>query len=142
MNWEHPKNGRGQFDPLLKDYKEDAQEFLTQLGKGGLQAAVDYFGGAPDQEQYMPEWPDSERVGWQMYETVTEGTPISPVFATAEELAHWLADNEANAGVASYKAWLATVQAGWAPTMVYSPEKGLEDGVTAMLDTKPPTEPT
>jgi hypothetical protein len=30
----------------------------------------------------------------QMYETTTEGTPMSPVFAKAEEIAQWLADHE------------------------------------------------
>jgi hypothetical protein len=31
--------------------------------------------------------------GWQLWETCSEGSPISPVFATAEELADWAADN-------------------------------------------------
>jgi hypothetical protein len=30
----------------------------------------------------------------QMYETTSEGTPMSPVFAGAKELAQWLADHE------------------------------------------------
>ncbi len=31
--------------------------------------------------------------GYQLWETCTEGSPISPVFATAEELADWCAEN-------------------------------------------------
>jgi hypothetical protein len=31
--------------------------------------------------------------GWQMWETTSEGSPISPVFETAEALADWLAAN-------------------------------------------------
>lgn len=31
--------------------------------------------------------------GWQLWETVTEGSPISPVFRTARELAAWCAGN-------------------------------------------------
>lgn len=34
--------------------------------------------------------------GWQMWETASEGSPMSPVFATAEELARWLADSGAS----------------------------------------------
>jgi hypothetical protein len=28
--------------------------------------------------------------GYQMWETVTEGSPVTPVFTNAEDLAHWL----------------------------------------------------
>lgn len=31
--------------------------------------------------------------GWQMWETTSEGSPISPVFETAEALADWLAES-------------------------------------------------
>lgn len=34
--------------------------------------------------------------GWQMWETTSEGSPISPVFTTPEELAQWLADSGAS----------------------------------------------
>lgn len=34
---------------------------------------------------------------WQMWETTSEGSPISPPFATPEELARWLADTGASA---------------------------------------------
>lgn len=33
--------------------------------------------------------------GYQLWETVSEGSPISPVFATPEELARWVSDNRA-----------------------------------------------
>ncbi len=32
--------------------------------------------------------------GYQLWEITSEGSPISPVFATAEELAIWIVDNE------------------------------------------------
>ena len=41
--------------------------------------------------------PIEERTHYQMYETCTEGTPISPVMETPENLARWLADNGASA---------------------------------------------
>lgn len=42
------------------------------------------------------EWEGTEPpvgVGWQLWETVSEGSPVSPVFVTAEYLADWCADN-------------------------------------------------
>jgi len=59
--------------------------------------------------------------GWQMWETVSEGSPISPVFKTPEELARWLADTGASScgtRTASYDQWLSMIRQGWAPTMI------------------------
>ena len=44
---------------------------------------------ADNVETYEPPVGD----GWQMWETTSEGSPQSPVFATAEELAEWCAAN-------------------------------------------------
>ncbi len=52
--------------------------------------------------------------GWQMWETVSEGSPVSPVFATADALVDWLVN------VRGY-AWHAAdafVRSGWAPSFV------------------------
>jgi hypothetical protein len=75
--------------------------------------------------------------GYQMWETVSEGSPISPVFATPEELARWLADTGASAFgdmTATYEQWLATCKKGWAPSAVLSADKGLRSGVEALTD--------
>jgi hypothetical protein len=67
----------------------------------------------------MPEWPESERTHLQMYESTSEGTPISPVMETPEQLARWLADNGASAFgdmTATYEQWLETAKDGWAPS--------------------------
>lgn len=72
--------------------------------------------------------------GWQMWETTSEGSPMSPVFKTPEELAHWLADTNASAFgslTATYEQWLSMIGAGWAPSAVYTPETGLISGVEA-----------
>jgi hypothetical protein len=45
----------------------------------------------PAPQHYMPEWPGHDDLGWCLYETVSEGTPVTPVFATAEELIDHLA---------------------------------------------------
>jgi hypothetical protein len=57
----------------------------------------------------MPQWKPGEATCFQMYENVTEGTPLSPVMDSPEALAQWLADNKASAFAdhpASYEAWL------------------------------------
>jgi hypothetical protein len=48
----------------------------------------------PMLEPQMVELMQGVRNHLQMYETTTEGTPLSPVFAQAEELAQWLAAHE------------------------------------------------
>ena len=43
----------------------------------------------PDPTQYMPVF-EGDDLGWCLYETVSEGTPITPVFATSEALVEHL----------------------------------------------------
>jgi hypothetical protein len=97
------------------------EEFKEDVKAQGLEDALEYWGGGPYTHNYMPEWAKDEATHYMMYETCTEGTPISPAFATKEELAHWLADTGASAfgkRVASYEAWLNTIEAGYAPSAV------------------------
>lgn len=70
---------------------------------------AEWEGEPPDPAYYRPEWPDEERTHWQMYEDTSEGTPISPVFATPEECARWCADHGVSAfgrSSADYDWWL------------------------------------
>lgn len=63
----------------------------------------------PHRDDYMPNWPIEDRTHLMMYENTTEGTPISPAFATAEELARWLTDNNATwfaSSTCTYETWL------------------------------------
>jgi hypothetical protein len=73
----------------------------------------------------------SEGPGWQLWETVSEGSPCSPVFATPEELARYLADGGGHplGKPPTYEQALAFVGKGWAPSMMGTPEHGLESGV-------------
>lgn len=67
-------------------------------------------------EQRIESWTETEPPsgeGWQVWETVSEGSPISPVFATDEELVVWLVDQGY-----SEKGARAFVQSGWVPSMV------------------------
>lgn len=85
----------------------------------------------------LHEWTQKECDGWQMWETTSEGSPISPVFDTPEELAKWLADTNASAfggQGASYESWLKmiTSASGYAVSAMYSPATGIQSGVEAL----------
>lgn len=70
--------------------------------------------------------------GWQLWETVSEGSPISPVFATADELVwHIVID-----GGYSEEGARAFVAAGWAPSFVMDSERGVMSGVEASRFTR------
>jgi len=87
----------------------------------------------------MPDWPEGEATHYMMYEDTSEGTPISPAFATPEELAQWLVDNNASAFAgarASYEAWLRVARGGWACSAVLH-NGVLESGVEALKQEKP-----
>ena len=69
--------------------------------------------------------------GYQMWETVSDGAPISPVFKTPEELAQWLSDTNASAfgnETATYDEWLKMIHAEWSPTCILTPN-GMVSGV-------------
>lgn len=123
-DWQHPKDeNTGRYKPLYpgERYEERKREFEERQAAEGLQAAIDWCGSPPDINDFMPNWPEAERTHLMMYEDTSEGTPISPAFATPEELARWLADTGASSfghSTATYEQWLAVARGGWAPSMV------------------------
>jgi hypothetical protein len=117
-------------------YQSAHDEFMEKVEAEGLQAAIEYFEGAPDKRDYMPDWPEEQRTHYMMYEDTSEGTPISPAFATPEELAQWLVDNGASAfagETASYDAWLRIARGGFAPSAVLDSGQ-LKSGVEFMAN--------
>ena len=77
--------------------------------------------------------------GWQMWEDTSEGSPISPVFQTAESLAAWLEESGASSfgrNTATYDQWLSMIMSGWAPSAVVS-EGDIKSGVEAVSDPTP-----
>jgi len=68
--------------------------------------------------------------GFQMWETISQGSPISPVCDSPEHLAQWLADNDESQS--SYDTWLRMIGVGWAPSAVYSFRDGFQTGVEAV----------
>jgi len=79
---------------------ESAREYVehvrANLGKPKWSSVEEYIGERPSADEgtlYTPEdWPPPEERGYVVYETVSEGTPITPCFATQEELIDWLAE--------------------------------------------------
>ena len=72
--------------------------------------------------------------GFQMWENVTEGSPISPVFDSPEKLAKWLVKHDASASgsmTANYEQWLRVCKGGYAPTMISS-STGIQSGVAGL----------
>lgn len=81
--------------------------------------------------------------GLQIWETVSEGSPISPVFQTAEGLAEYMAGRAwgADDGT-SYEQWLAFIRGpGWSPSLI-GDANGLRPGVQASPTATGTTEST
>jgi hypothetical protein len=158
-DWQHPKkqqfDHRGQwverYQPMFdRPFREAVQEWFDEWQEwergerpsycSEESAKMTYWewnGGPPDPDYYRPEWPEVSRTHLMMYEDTSEGTPISPAFATPEELARWLVDNNASAfgdSTASYEGWLRVAQGGFAPSMVVDAQ-GMHNGVDALVAT-------
>lgn len=154
-DWQHPKDEKGNFIPLHDGYNRNVTQwdeeneqwalgfrrswendgFVPKDAEHEQYTYVEWTDERPLQEDYMPDFPVDQRTHWQMYEDTSEGTPISPVFATPEELAHWLADNQASSFAnmtATYEQWLGTINRGSAVSMVVD-SSGMRSGVEAAI---------
>jgi hypothetical protein len=91
--WQHPmtRNWRGhdEFVPLFRNtWKEQCERIGKEFSQSGgvtIQRTCE--------AEHTPEFTDAEKTHYQMYETETAGTPISPVFPTTDEMIAWLVDN-------------------------------------------------
>jgi hypothetical protein len=148
-NWKHPEvehNGRMRDQPMHDQRYEDAErEWLESCRKwyagedpdreeykkadGSYSSYWEWDGGPPDREYYRP-WKNEEATWFQVWETVSEGTPVTPPFATREELVSYLVANgdfwdqrrraerpsEPGNGPWSPAQAEAFVNSGWAPS--------------------------
>lgn len=108
--WEHPRDSEGKFIPHYERFPFTADEIEELLSDGTFTNTPPHYGC-----NIMPQWPDSERTHYQMYECVNEGIPVSPPLESPERLARWLADNfvEVGEGVGfTYDEWLAVIRRG------------------------------
>jgi hypothetical protein len=98
---------------------------------GGHGSVEKYPGQRAEAEAWEATEPPAGE-GWQLWETVTEGSPISPVFATAQELATWMSDPGRGEDRLRPEVAAKFVEAGWAPTFMSTPETGLVSGAEAV----------
>jgi hypothetical protein len=137
-DWEHPKDGNGHYLPLLyesfdvacADWDQRKREY--DADPESAESFEQWDGERPtDPQQHMPEFAPGTATHLRMYESTSEGTPISPAFATAEELARWLTGHRASAFgsmTATYEQWLVTCNRGSAPSAVVD-ASGIQSGV-------------
>lgn len=94
--------------------------------------------GMPPEDRSMYRTYTTEEATWyQVWQTVSEGTPVSPPFATLEALADYLAkngdfwDQSRGDGGWGHDAANRFCKSGSAASFVYSPETGLIAGKLA-----------
>jgi hypothetical protein len=95
-------------------------------GEGEIWASEEVKAQADAWEDYEPP----TGPGWQLWETTSEGSPQSPVFATPEDLASWCAENATLFAcvTASREKWLEMIQR----------EDGVDVGSMMMFVTQAP----
>jgi len=123
LGWEHPRGDNGRYKPMFdKDYDTAAQEWIANCiawqPKDSCKYYWQYAGPPPDEETSRPAF-TAEPTCYQIYETVSEGTPKSPVFESLDELVAWLV-----ADGYSQQAAERFAKTGWVPSMMMRVEDG------------------
>jgi len=143
-NWDHPvtkdKYGRDCRQPMHDEtFDERFAKWLADFDRiraGNLdeierecypRGLADWLvdeGQPPDPAYYRP-WKSEEATWFQLWETVSEGTPVSPPFATEEELIDYLAQNgdewdqkRGDRPWGRQQAEAFVKSGGWAPSLV------------------------
>ena len=134
-DWAHPSHWAGHYQPLHdREYEEAAIEYLSAFmawenGHNPKRATSetryywDWAGPPPKRDYYRPKW-TVEPPAYQVYENVTEGTPVSPVFQTVPALRAWLLEQGHSELAAD-----GFIAERWAPSMVVS-----SSGITVGID--------
>lgn len=152
--WEHPRDDQGRFNALSdetfevasKEWWEAAVKWnsgdVSEHEKGARKKYPWYWqwaGSTPDEDSYRPEFGQPANC-YQIYETVSEGTPCSPVFESIDQMVEWMIlpidrTSRYNTG----EDWqcmqgMTRIQAEkfckseWAPSLIFSPETGVIAG--------------
>lgn len=114
----------------MKNKDAETDEVCARCKEFAKLAGINIYNaaGCPDTRHHPPTGE-----GWQLWEDVTEGSPKSPVFATAEELAQWMADGN-DWDDTTYEQALAFIKKGYAPTFMIN-ESGVHPGVNKIGET-------
>jgi len=102
-NWEHPRDNKrryiplleGMFDLKMKKWWDEYETWVTGEHKyreeGDTDADfVEWDGDAPQLSMYLESRFIETPTWYQMYENVSEGTPVTPPFETKEEIVEHL----------------------------------------------------
>ena len=123
----HDQTFDARFAEWLADFDRIRAGDLTELERkcypsGLADWLVDE--GAPHDSIYYRPWKDDEATWYQLWETVSEGTPVSPPFATKVGLADHLAAHgdggwgaSAPGGWGRERAYRFVMGGGWAPSL-------------------------
>ena len=133
-DWQHPKDESGHYLALYDethaealtnynnehiDWENNRQGIRSRAERVGFADFDEWHGSPPEAESCRPKF-DAEPTHYQIYETVTEGTPTSPVFASLDKMVIWLIGE----GYSEHAAKMFA-RDGWAPSMMFSPDKGV-----------------
>jgi hypothetical protein len=126
-DWEHPQDQDGEYISMLDETFDDAakewlanciawangthEDFATEGGEHSYYWL--WESDPPRPESYRPAF-TSPADHFQIYQNVSEGTPVSPVFASREELADWLVGQGRSRAAAD-----AFAKSGYAPSMLF-----------------------
>jgi hypothetical protein len=141
---------------LLRDFGSNISWVLIKgiCEREGVSALCHECGGegyhwpSDEDKKAYEEWEGfgpPEGDGWQLWETVSEGSPQSPVFATPEELADWLGGPRSsqkrtiNRDVTRDQWMQFIVGPGWAPSSMVINSKVMT-GVEGVVSTLEPTD--
>jgi len=124
FDWPIGKIWSGYLFQTCIDSCEDCHKAGDLMGYKRIQGS-----NCPDYPKFDPP----SGTGYQLWETISEGSPISPVFETPEELAQWLYINNVSSfgdQTCTYEQWLSFIKGiGWAPSMIID-SSGLHSGVS------------
>ena len=150
-----PQNDKN-FQEAVKEWVDDFMDFLKQ-NPNGFNKDGDTFWewrGNPPEKEYYRHYKNDEATWYQVYQTVSEGTPVTPPFATEEELINYLVKNgdfwdqeRENEGKRknekyTYEVAYKFVKSDkWAPSIVFIPSeskilRGIECAAAGIIEPK------
>ncbi|BDD79640.1 hypothetical protein [Burkholderia phage FLC9] len=92
---------------------EDDSEIVALSQSHKAKGIVLYYGARPEASRYTPAWTPEQATGWQVYEEVTEGTPITKVYPDLNTMAREIAEECGHSYEAMRNKILATLEHGW-----------------------------
>jgi hypothetical protein len=124
-DWEHPEDERGRYKSLYdNDYESAAREWEANYAAAMLLTPTERadkfrlhyweYDAPPDADTYRERaWTEAEATAYQIYENVSEGSPVSPVFANKDAMRDWLIGEGYSAHAAD-----DFIEQGWAFSMM------------------------